>query len=248
MQSSSASSRPSSSRPASSRSATSTGTSNTGSKSGSQNVILKGKDLEAFKYGHWQSNDVLRALFDRIPDKEMALLLNDNVYGPYVARDSGDPALTTLNIPFAVPAAEDPVILGQLITGLTAKELILLSATMDDEFVVKSVEVERIYDGEILTTICYIYREEFAPFMLTPVKWNYELHFAALEPVVERVCLYSREVRRENELTYTTSHEFEEEDVRAAVRLIQYKKETNKNYMGQAFVDRTPTLIRYDDF
>eukprot|EP00392_Amoebophrya_sp_AT5.2_P002262 g2267.t1 len=61
--------------------------------------VLKGKELEQYKirtqyqsgslfaYGEWQNNDVLRALFDRVPDKEVALLLSEDVYGPYIVKE-----------------------------------------------------------------------------------------------------------------------------------------------------------------
>ena len=53
-------------------------------------------------------------------------------------------------------------------------------------------------------------------------------------------------------LEYTTGletpFEFQEDEVREAVRKILYKQETNRNYMGSAFVDRTPTIVHHDDF
>ena len=40
---------------------------------------------------------------------------------------------------------------------------------------------------------------------------------------------------------------FEDEEVREAMRRIQYKKETNKNYIT-GFIDRTPTTVLEAEF
>ncbi|CAD7948036.1 unnamed protein product [Amoebophrya sp. A120] len=249
-----------SSRPSSSKS---TGTkASTSNQSGRQSEpkVLKGKDLEAFKirtayangtffvYGAWQNNDVFRALLDRVPDKEMALLLSENVYGPYSIRDTNECALSPVYVPFTSPSPEDQVVLGQMVNGLTARELSLFTSAVDDHFTIKVVEVERISDASSVTTVTYCYREEFVLPMLLPVKWQYETHFACTPELVEKACTYAKEIRLEFALTYDVHREYDEEDIREAVRLIQFKKETNKNYMGQAFVDRTPTVVKYDDF
>ena len=47
------------------------------------------------------------------------------------------PALSVTAIPFVHPSPEDPVVLGQLISGLSARELSLLTSSVDDEFAIK---------------------------------------------------------------------------------------------------------------
>lgn len=91
---------------------------------GSQNQYLSASDLEAqtvrtkcekatfFVYGALQNNAVLEALFQRIPPKEMALCLTPGIYGPYKIKDEDRPALSTVDVPFLKPSAEDRVILG----------------------------------------------------------------------------------------------------------------------------------------
>ena len=65
-------------------------------------------------------------LLDRVPEKEMAIVVQKDVYGPYKVSgqmdDGGDlngpsvevfPAITTVNIPFDEPSEDDPLILGK---------------------------------------------------------------------------------------------------------------------------------------
>ena len=55
------------------------------------------------------------------------------------------------------------------------------------------------------------------------------------------------EVHEEYRLTWETEEEFEEEEVREAYRKIQFKRETNKNYLN-GFVDHTPTTVLFDEY
>ena len=55
------------------------------------------------------------------------------------------------------------------------------------------------------------------------------------------------ESRIEWELTWEKKEVFEDEEVREAMRRIQYKKETNKNYIT-GFIDRTPTTVLEAEF
>lgn len=202
-----------------------------------------------FVYGVLQNNDVVRSLLNYLPDKSMALVLSADVYGPYTVKDQDTPALSTVEIPYETPRTDDHIILGQVFRGLSTRDLQILTYLEDDEFCVKLIEVELITLGEKMWTICYVMKGETAPARLVGRKWDYDLDFAARPLAVQEYFKRAAEhTRIELEQTYDVVRDFTEEEIREAVRYIQYKKETNKNYMGQAFVDRTPTTVHYDDF
>ena len=49
-------------------------------------------------------------------------------------------------------------------------------------------------------------------------------------------------------LPWETPQEYDEDEVREAARKIQFKKETNKNYIQAGFKDRTPTVVVIEDY
>lgn len=100
----------------------------------------------------------------------------------------------------------------------------------------------------ILSTACYVYHPDYARYNLLPEKWDFSKSFAKLDGVHNLFVNFCADTWSELRHTWDTKHVFQEDDVRAVYRGIQYKKETNRNYVGAPFIDRTPTVMIYDEF
>ena len=137
------------------------------------------------------------------------------------------------------------IIVGQLLIGVESHEFEIFNYFEDDEYILRPIDVQMVSDGNIVQTICYMYREEYIEQKLLNKKWRFDDF--TLPTVLDPYVKMCGDCRREFELTWKEPQVFDEEEVRDAMRKIQYKKETNKNYVT-GFTDRTPTTVNADDF
>ncbi len=97
-----------------------------------------------------------------------------------------------------------------------------------------------------VSTLAFIYKEDYVA-RLRGRKWDYGIDFAMDQKIFEDYLQVCKEFRAQFICMHDLPLEFQEEEIREAFRIIRYKRETNKNY-ASGFIDRTPTIIHYEDF
>lgn len=140
--------------------------SNAGGPNDLKKITEEYQEGTIFVYGTLMCNDVLKALIDRVPAKEMCLVKNDEhtgelLYHVYSVRDEVFPGMCKLKITDDQEFLEneDPVIMGQLLMGVTAREFEIFSYFEDDEYTLEPIDVEMVSDGKLIHSITDLVNE-----------------------------------------------------------------------------------------
>ena len=145
--------------------------------------------MSRFVYGSLMAPEVLQALLGRVPDRTEATVrgyrrfaIKDRVY-PALVRSRGD-------------ADGDARVRGELIRGMSRRELAVLDWFEDEAYVPTDVEVET-GEGETETVTCYLWDDETR----LDGEWRFETFRAShLFPAYVEMCEAFREDVRDNDL------------------------------------------------